>query len=141
MINIHVLCSFLVSAHRRARRFVSTPRYLEIMIVADKSMSDFHQKGLKDYLLTIMAVASRLYRHPSIHNSITLSVVKLMVIEEEEHGSNVSGNAALTLRNFCQWQIQHNPASDRHPEHYDTAILFTRKVRIPSTVKNIQSGK
>lgn len=118
----------LLSAHHRARRFVSTPRYLEIMLVADQSMTEFHGTGLKPYLLTIMAVASRLYRHPSIHNSISLAVVKLLVVYEEERGPQVSSNAAMTLRNFCKWQRQHNPPSDRHPEHYDTAVLFTRTV-------------
>ncbi|XP_030209304.1 A disintegrin and metalloproteinase with thrombospondin motifs 1 [Gadus morhua] len=113
-------------AHSRRRRFVSTPRYLEIMLVADQSMAEFHGAGLKPYLLTIMAVASRLYRHPTIHNSVSLAVVKLLVVYEEERGPRVSSNAALTLRDFCQWQRQHNPASDRHPEHYDTAVLFTR---------------
>ncbi|XP_061659287.1 A disintegrin and metalloproteinase with thrombospondin motifs 1 isoform X2 [Syngnathoides biaculeatus] len=113
-------------AHHRTRRFVSTPRYLEIMMVADQSMAEFHGAGLKAYLLTIMAVASRLYHHPSIHNSISLAVVKLLVVYEEEKGPQVSSNAAMTLRNFCQWQRQHNPPSDRHPEHYDTAMLFTR---------------
>uniref|UniRef100_A0A1A8PG61 ADAM metallopeptidase with thrombospondin type 1 motif, 1 n=5 Tax=Nothobranchius TaxID=28779 RepID=A0A1A8PG61_9TELE len=114
------------TAHHRTRRFVSTPRYLEIMLVADQSMAEFHGAGLKPYLLTIMAVASRLYRHHSIHNSISLAVVKLLVVYEEERGPQVSSNAAMTLRNFCQWQRQHNPSSDRHPEHYDTAVLFTR---------------
>lgn len=99
------------------------------MLVADQSMAEFHGAGLKPYLLTIMAVASRLYRHPSIHNSISLAVVKLLVVYEEERGPQVSSNAAMTLRNFCQWQRQHNPPSDRHPEHYDTAVLFTRTVR------------
>lgn len=98
------------------------------MLVADQSMAEFHGAGLKPYLLTIMAVASRLYRHPSIHNSISLAVVKLLVVYEEERGPQVSSNAAMTLRNFCQWQRQHNPPSDRHPEHYDTAVLFTRTV-------------
>ncbi|MEQ2276858.1 hypothetical protein XENORESO_012664 [Xenotaenia resolanae] len=114
------------TANHRTRRFVSTPRYLEIMLVADQSMAEFHGAGLKPYLLTIMAVASRLYHHPSIHNSISLAVVKLLVVYEEERGPQVSSNAAMTLRNFCQWQRQHNPPSDRHPEHYDTAVLFTR---------------
>ncbi|KAL1022366.1 hypothetical protein UPYG_G00025740 [Umbra pygmaea] len=112
--------------HQRSKRFVSTPRFVEIMIVADQSMAEFHGAGLKPYLLTIMAVASRLYRHPTIHNSISLAVVKLLVVYEEESGPQVSSNAALTLRNFCQWQQQHNPPSDRHPEHFDTAVLFTR---------------
>ncbi|KAM9454593.1 A disintegrin and metalloproteinase with thrombospondin motifs 1 [Clarias gariepinus] len=114
-------------AHHRSRRFVSVPRYLEIMLVADVSMYEFHGNNVESYLLTLMAVASRIYRHPTIHNSITLSVVKLMVIKIKEHGPDVTKNAALTLRNFCQWQKQHNPPSDRHPEHYDTAILVTRR--------------
>lgn len=109
---------------------MSTPRYVEIMLVADQSMAEFHGAGLKPYLMTIMAVASRLYRHPTIHNSISLAVVKLLVVYDEQHGPEVSSNAALTLRNFCQWQRQHNPTSDHNPEHYDTAVLFTRQVRI-----------
>lgn len=100
------------------------------MLVADQSMAEFHGAGLKPYLLTIMAVASRLYHHPSIHNSISLAVVKLLVVYEEERGPQVSTNAAMTLRNFCQWQRQHNHPSDRHPEHYDTAVLFTRTVSL-----------
>ncbi|KAG2457002.1 A disintegrin and metalloproteinase with thrombospondin motifs 1 [Polypterus senegalus] len=111
----------------RAKRFVSTPRYVETLLVADTSMAEFHGAGLKQYLLTVMAVAAKLYKHPSIHNPISLAVVKLMVIYEEEKGPDVSSNAALTLRNFCKWQQQHNPPQDRHPEHYDTAILFTRQ--------------
>ncbi|MBN3320006.1 ATS1 metalloproteinase, partial [Atractosteus spatula] len=115
------------SAHHRSRRFVSTPRYVEMLLVADRSMAEFHGAGLKSYLLTLVAVAARLYRHPTIHNPISLAVVKLLVAQDEGSGPEVSTNAALTLRNFCQWQRQHNPASDRHPEHYDTAVLFTRK--------------
>ncbi|CAL1598161.1 unnamed protein product [Knipowitschia caucasica] len=114
------------AAHQRSKRFVSSPRFLEILLVADGSMARFHGAGLKPYLLTVMAVASRLYRHHSIHNSISLAVVKLLVVTEEEKGPQVSSNAAMTLRNFCQWQRQHNPPRDSHPEHYDTAVLFTR---------------
>nr|XP_015217022.1 PREDICTED: A disintegrin and metalloproteinase with thrombospondin motifs 1 [Lepisosteus oculatus] len=115
------------TAHHRSRRFVSTPRYVEMLLVADRSMAEFHGAGLKSYLLTLVAVAARLYRHPTIHNPISLAVVKLLVAQDEGSGPEVSTNAALTLRNFCQWQRQHNPTSDRHPEHYDTAVLFTRK--------------
>ncbi|MGH0123026.1 UNVERIFIED_CONTAM: hypothetical protein FKN15_067111 [Acipenser sinensis] len=111
----------------RGKRFVSTPRYVETLLVADQSMAEFHGAGLKQYLLTVMAVAAKLYKHHSIRNPISLAVVKIMVVYEEEKGPDVSSNAALTLRNFCKWQRQHNPPNDRHPEHYDTAILFTRQ--------------
>ncbi|KAJ6662456.1 hypothetical protein lerEdw1_011869 [Lerista edwardsae] len=111
----------------RKKRFVSSPRYVETLLVADQTMAEFHGSGLKHYLLTLMSVAAKLYKHPSIQNSISLVVVKIMVIYDEQKGPDVSSNAALTLRNFCNWQKQHNPQSDRHAEHYDTAILFTRQ--------------
>uniref|UniRef100_A0A8D0HKS9 A disintegrin and metalloproteinase with thrombospondin motifs 1 n=1 Tax=Sphenodon punctatus TaxID=8508 RepID=A0A8D0HKS9_SPHPU len=111
----------------RKKRFVSSPRYVETMLVADQSMAEFHGSGLKHYLLTLMSVAAKLYKHPSIRNSISLVVVKILVIYDDQKGPDVSSNAALTLRNFCSWQKQHNPPSDRHAEHYDTAILFTRQ--------------
>ncbi|XP_015273541.1 PREDICTED: A disintegrin and metalloproteinase with thrombospondin motifs 1 [Gekko japonicus] len=111
----------------RKKRFVSSPRYVETLLVADQSMAEFHGSGLKHYLLTLMSVAAKLYKHPSIRNSISLVVVKIMVIYDEQKGPDISSNAALTLRNFCSWQKQHNSPSDRHAEHYDTAILFTRQ--------------
>lgn len=85
------------------------PRYVETMLVADQSMAEFHGSGLKHYLLTLFSVAARLYKHPSIRNSISLVVVKILVIYEEQKGPEVTSNAALTLRNFCNWQKQHNP--------------------------------
>lgn len=113
----------------RSKRFASIPRYVETLVVADESMLQFHGDDLKHYLLTLMAVAARLYRHPSILNSISIVVVKIVVITEEEKGPKVSGNAAMTLRNFCTWQKKMNKNNDKHPDYWDTAILFTRQVK------------
>lgn len=124
-----LFCLFTGTASVRKKRFVSSHRYVETMLVADQSMAEFHGSGLKHYLLTLFSVAARLYKHPSIRNSVSLVVVKILVIYEEQKGPEVTSNAALTLRNFCNWQKQHNPPSDRDGEHYDTAILFTRQVR------------
>lgn len=82
----------------------------------------------QNHILTLMSMAARIYRHPSLRNSISLVVVKVLVVEEAAAGPEVSDNGGLTLRNFCSWQQRFNPASDRHPEHYDTAILLTRQV-------------
>ncbi|XP_028931125.1 A disintegrin and metalloproteinase with thrombospondin motifs 8 [Ornithorhynchus anatinus] len=111
----------------RTRRFVSEARYVETLLVADASMARFYGEDLQNHILTLMSVASRIYKHPSLKNSINLVVVKMLVVEEEERGPEVSDNGGLTLRNFCSWQQAFNPASDRHPEHYDTAILLTRQ--------------
>lgn len=112
----------------RAKRFASTPRYVETLVVADESMAQFHGDDLKHYLLTLMSVAARLYRHPSILNSISIVVVKIVIISEEDKGPKVSGNAAMTLRNFCTWQKKMNKNNDKQPDYWDTAILFTRQV-------------
>ncbi|XP_053126037.1 A disintegrin and metalloproteinase with thrombospondin motifs 15 [Hemicordylus capensis] len=111
----------------RAKRFVSVPRYVETLVVADESMAKFHGADLEHYLLTLMATAARLYRHVSIQNPIQLVVVKVLLIGQDDKGPKVSGNAALTLRNFCAWQKKWNKGSDKHPEYWDTAILFTKQ--------------
>ncbi|XP_013875060.1 A disintegrin and metalloproteinase with thrombospondin motifs 15 [Austrofundulus limnaeus] len=111
----------------RSKRFASVPRFLEVLVVADESMSRFHGDDLKHYLLTLMSVAAKLYKHPSIMNSISIVVVGFMVIDEANKGPKVSRNAALSLRNFCSWQKKLNKPSDKHPGYWDTAILFTKQ--------------
>ncbi|KAF4073075.1 hypothetical protein AMELA_G00254740 [Ameiurus melas] len=111
----------------RLKRFASVPRYVETLVVADESMANFHGDDLRHYVLTLMAVAARLYKHPSILNPINIVVVKFLVITDEDKGPKVTGNAAMTLRNFCTWQKKMNKNSDKHPEYWDTAILFTRE--------------
>lgn len=112
----------------RSKRFASIPRFVEVLVVADESMAKFHGDDLKHYLLTLMSVAARLYKHPSILNSINIVVVGFMVMNEADKGPKVSSNAALTLRNFCSWQKKMNKHSDKHPDYWDTAILFTKQV-------------
>ena len=113
----------------RSKRFASVPRYVETLVVADESMAQFHGDDLKHYLLTLMSVAARLYKHPSILNFISITVVKIVIISEEDKGPKVSGNAAMTLRNFCTWQKKLNKNNDKHADYWDTAILFTRQVK------------
>uniref|UniRef100_A0A3Q3XGH4 Peptidase M12B domain-containing protein n=1 Tax=Mola mola TaxID=94237 RepID=A0A3Q3XGH4_MOLML len=112
---------------RRRRRFVSAPRFIETLVVADKSMAHFYGDDIKHYILTIMSMAAQLYKHPSIKNSVNVVLVNMLVVEDEEVGPEVSSNGDVVLRNFCSWQQFFNPPSQRDPRHYDTAMLFTRE--------------
>ncbi|XP_075710637.1 A disintegrin and metalloproteinase with thrombospondin motifs 5 [Rhinoderma darwinii] len=112
---------------RRQRRSISKSRHVELLLVADESMSKKYGKDLHHYLLTLASIASRLYSHPSIENHIRLAVVKVVMVTDKEKGPEVSKNAATTLKNFCKWQHQHNQLDDEHDHHYDAAILFTRE--------------
>lgn len=77
-----------------------------------------------------MAMTARLFAHPSLKNAVSLVVVKMLMVEDEDAGPEVSKNGHVSLRNFCAWQQDYNPPSSRHAEHYDTAILFTREVNL-----------
>ena len=52
---------------------------------------------------------------------------QIMVIEDPADGPRISSNAPYTLNEFCQWQKQYNTPDDSDPEHYDLAILMTKK--------------
>lgn len=101
---------------------------METLVVADAKMAEFHGSGLKRYLLTVLAATAKAFTHPSIRNPVSLVVTRLVVLGPGE-GPQVGPSAAQTLRSFCAWQRGLNSANDSDPEHFDTAILFTRQVR------------
>lgn len=113
---------------KRHKRSVSRARYVELLLVADESMSKKYGKDLNHYLMTLASIASKLYGHASIENPIKLTVVKVITVTDKEKGLEVSKNAAATLKSFCKWQNQQNPLDDDHQHHHDAAILFTRQV-------------
>lgn len=117
------------NARTRRKRSVSRARHVELLLVADASMTKKYGKDLHHYLLTLASIASKLYGHASIENPIRLSVVKVATLSENEKGIEVSKNAAATLKSFCKWQNQQNPLDDDHQHHHDAAILFTRQVK------------
>ncbi|XP_059688281.1 A disintegrin and metalloproteinase with thrombospondin motifs 4 [Gavia stellata] len=114
-------------APRRAKRFASVPRYVEMLVVADESMAQFHGTGLRRYLLTVLAAAARSFRHGSLGNPVELRVTRLVVLGQDNPGPPTTSNAAQMLRNFCQWQKGLNVPDEKSPLHFDTAILFTRQ--------------
>lgn len=45
---------------RRRKRFLSYPRYVELMVTADAKMVRHHGRNLEHYILTIMSVVSKI---------------------------------------------------------------------------------
>ncbi|XP_075786355.1 A disintegrin and metalloproteinase with thrombospondin motifs 20 isoform X3 [Pelodiscus sinensis] len=113
--------------HSRKKRFLSYPRYVEVMVTADAKMVRHHGRNLQHYILTLMSIVAAIYNDSSIGNLINILIVKLIVIHNEQEGPTVSFNAATTLRNFCLWQQTQNILDDAHPSHHDTAVLITRE--------------
>lgn len=89
----------------RSKRSVSSPRHVEALVVADRSMVEFHQDGdVEMYLLTIMNMVSSLYKDPAIGNLIKVVVVRIVLLEEDESHPdfNVTHLAERNLQNFCR---------------------------------------
>ncbi|XP_072027188.1 A disintegrin and metalloproteinase with thrombospondin motifs 9-like isoform X2 [Amphiura filiformis] len=114
-------------AHHRSKRYISYERFVELMVVADSKMVQHHDRNVQHYILTLVALVNRIFRDPSIGNNINIVLVKLLVLERDEDGPEISSDAPRTLRNFCIWQQSQNPAEDSHPHHFDTAVLITRQ--------------
>ena len=60
----HIYDNNSSSAHpkspRRRKRFLSYPRYVELMVTADVKMVRHHGRNLEHYILTIMSVVSKI---------------------------------------------------------------------------------
>uniref|UniRef100_A0A8C0IDD0 ADAM metallopeptidase with thrombospondin type 1 motif 9 n=1 Tax=Bubo bubo TaxID=30461 RepID=A0A8C0IDD0_BUBBB len=115
-----------LKSHKRTKRFLSYPRFVEVMVVADSRMVAYHGANLQHYVLTLMSIVASIYKDPSIGNLINIVIVKLVVIHNEQDGPAISYNAQTTLKNFCQWQQSQNHPEGSHLQH-DTAVLVTRQ--------------
>ncbi|KAM4722780.1 A disintegrin and metalloproteinase with thrombospondin motifs 9 [Rhinophrynus dorsalis] len=114
-------------SRRRTKRFLSYPRYVEVMVVTDHKMVEYHGNNLQHYVLTLMSIVASIYKDPSIGNLINIAIVKLAVVHDEQEGPSISFNAQSTLKNFCIWQQSQNYPDDNHHSHHDTAVLITRQ--------------
>lgn len=113
---------------RRQQRSISKEKWVETLVVADSKMVEYHgQPQVESYVLTIMNMVAGLYHDPSIGNPIHITVVRLIILEDEEKDLKITHHADDTLKNFCRWQKNVNMKGDDHPQHHDTAILLTRK--------------
>lgn len=45
-------------SHKRTKRFLSYPRFVEVMVVADSRMIAYHGANLQHYVLTLMSIVS-----------------------------------------------------------------------------------
>ncbi|KAG8040963.1 hypothetical protein G9C98_001951 [Cotesia typhae] len=118
-----------LNASWRLRRALPKEYFIEIMVVADAKMIELHGVGLVSYILGLMNTVSRIFKDPSIGNPISLSITKIVKIEEV-FGTRQNGTdgiaAAEMLKKFCYWQKHNNP-DEPSPEHHDVALLLTRE--------------
>uniref|UniRef100_A0A8C8TWN7 A disintegrin and metalloproteinase with thrombospondin motifs 7 n=1 Tax=Peromyscus maniculatus bairdii TaxID=230844 RepID=A0A8C8TWN7_PERMB len=70
---------------RRQQRSVSKEKWVETLVVADAKMVEYHgQPQVESYVLTIMNMVAGLFHDPSIGNPIHITIVRLILLEDEE---------------------------------------------------------
>ncbi|XP_046474608.1 A disintegrin and metalloproteinase with thrombospondin motifs 9 isoform X1 [Neodiprion pinetum] len=114
----------------RPRRALPQEYFIEIMVVADAKMAEYHGEGLQNYILILMSTVSLIYKDPSIGNAISIVVVKIKNTTET-FGTKQVNNGGIPanemLNTFCLWQKHNNNPDETSPEHYDAALLLTRE--------------
>ncbi|CAD6197895.1 unnamed protein product [Caenorhabditis auriculariae] len=111
----------------RSRRSANSwDHYVEVLVVADTKMYEYHGHSLEDYILTLFSTVASIYRHQSLRASINVVVVKIIILKHENAGPRITNNAQSTLQEFCRWQQLYNDPDDDSVQHHDVAILLTR---------------
>ncbi|XP_019747909.1 A disintegrin and metalloproteinase with thrombospondin motifs 6 isoform X4 [Hippocampus comes] len=120
---------------RRRRRSVSTERFVETLVVADKMMVGYHgRKDIEHYILSVMNIVAKLYRDASLGNVVNIIVTRLIVLTEDQPNLEINHHADKSLDSFCKWQksilSHHGDSGNSIPEngmaHHDNAVLITR---------------
>uniref|UniRef100_A0A3Q0R6Q9 ADAM metallopeptidase with thrombospondin type 1 motif 6 n=1 Tax=Amphilophus citrinellus TaxID=61819 RepID=A0A3Q0R6Q9_AMPCI len=97
-------CKLSNSTHRQ-RRSVSTERFVETLVVADKMMVGYHgRKDIEHYILSVMNIVAKLYRDASLGNVVNIIVTRLIVLTEDQPNLEINHHADKSLDSFCKWQ-------------------------------------
>ncbi|XP_072310458.1 A disintegrin and metalloproteinase with thrombospondin motifs 6 isoform X2 [Eucyclogobius newberryi] len=118
----------------RQRRSVSSERFVETLVVADKMMVGYHgRKDIEHYILSVMNIVAKLYRDASLGNVVNIIVTRLIVLTEDQPNLEINHHADKSLDSFCKWQksiLSHHSNGNSIPEngmaHHDNAVLITR---------------
>ncbi|XP_077187653.1 A disintegrin and metalloproteinase with thrombospondin motifs 10 isoform X1 [Paroedura picta] len=116
------------------KRSVSTERYVETLVVADKMMVGYHgRRDIEQYILAIMNIVAKLFQDSSLGNIVNILVTRLILLTEDQPTLEINHHAGKSLDSFCKWQksiVNRNGNGNAIPDHgianHDTAVLITR---------------
>ncbi|XP_041357696.1 A disintegrin and metalloproteinase with thrombospondin motifs 6-like [Gigantopelta aegis] len=115
----------------RFRRSTSKERDVEMLVVVDKKMVNFHgPHEIEPYVLTIMNIVAKLFHDPSIGNAVNIIITRLVLLTEDQKDLQINHHADRSLDSFCKWQRDINVNLTYKPgdgiAHHDNAVLITR---------------
>nr|XP_028569456.1 A disintegrin and metalloproteinase with thrombospondin motifs 10 isoform X2 [Podarcis muralis] len=128
------LSNFTQRGQLPLKRSVSTERYVETLVVADKMMVGYHgRRDIEQYILAIMNIVAKLFQDSSLGNIVNILVTRLILLTEDQPTLEINHHAGKSLDSFCKWQksiVNRNGNGNAIPENgianHDTAVLITR---------------
>lgn len=114
---------------QRNRRDIPANYFLEVLLVTDNTLINFHGKdNAQQYLLAIINIMNAVYQHPSLGFKIKVVLKRVVVLEERDSRTIVDeSNAQNTLDRFCQWSNRFHMKNRDKESNYDIAIFLTRR--------------
>ncbi|XP_034186806.2 A disintegrin and metalloproteinase with thrombospondin motifs 1 isoform X1 [Osmia lignaria lignaria] len=99
------------------------PRWLELGIAADYSVTDFHGVRVQQYIMALLNIVSAIYMDPSLESNMILVIVRMILYTEKRDGRVCRGDARRSLENVNRWNKKMLSSTDiRH----DVAVWLTR---------------
>uniref|UniRef100_A0A8C1FW94 ADAM metallopeptidase with thrombospondin type 1 motif 16 n=1 Tax=Cyprinus carpio carpio TaxID=630221 RepID=A0A8C1FW94_CYPCA len=96
---------------------------VEALVVVDRKMMDNHgHENITTYVLTVLNMVSTLFKDGTIGGDISVVIVGLILLDEDQDGLVINHHADHTLNSFCQWQ---SGLAGREGRRHDHAILLT----------------
>ena len=104
--------------------------YLEALVAVDGTMVSHHGSATESYALTIMNIVAGLLAQPSIGQTISLVVSRLVTTSPGPDTFHWHRDTPeLSLSTFCEWQHRINGTHDLAT--HDMALLLTRRSLCP----------
>ncbi|XP_034976519.2 A disintegrin and metalloproteinase with thrombospondin motifs 10 [Zootoca vivipara] len=131
---LKTLSNFTQRGQLPLKRSVSTERYVETLVVADKMMVGYHgRRDIEQYILAIMNIVAKLFQDSSLGNIVNILVTRLILLTEDQPTLEINHHAGKSLDSFCKWQksiVNRNGNGNAIPDNgianHDTAVLITR---------------
>lgn len=101
-------------------------RYIEILVAVDNTMRDYYGSDLKNYILSLMSTAQKVFADPSIGSVISLSVKKIISIDDlKVRTINAKEESGKDVYQFLEHFCDHMGNKKAH-EKADVSLLLTR---------------
>ncbi|CAF0803716.1 unnamed protein product [Adineta ricciae] len=128
-VNSSSTLNYSQSSTDRKRRSVIRERFIETLLVADASVTEFfsHPQITELYLLTMMNMVNTIYSHVSLGYPVEIVLTRIVMLTNQSD-FQMASKSHETLNSFCEWQERLKKTKEKNRTiNHDVAVFLTRK--------------